>query len=89
MEMSPGESLLEQILRQARHDVIRAQSARVLDELAAQCTDLQLTAHWSCLNNGLQSSVRLGLTAAGYEVSVMIRISFYFKVYLYEPCFES
>lgn len=68
MEMSPGESLLEQILRQARHDVIRAQSARVLDELAVQCTDLQLTAHWSCLNNGLQSSVRLGLTAAGYEI---------------------
>ncbi|XP_059158595.1 mediator of RNA polymerase II transcription subunit 17-like [Physella acuta] len=67
MEMVENESLLEQILKQTKHAVLRIRSMHVIDQLSINIQDPQICAHWSCLNNSLESSVRISITSYGYE----------------------
>ncbi|KAI8784768.1 Mediator of RNA polymerase II transcription subunit 17 [Biomphalaria glabrata] len=67
MEMGENESLLEQILKQTKHAVLRIRSMHVIDQMAVSIQDPQLCAHWSCLNSSLESSVRVSVTSYGYE----------------------
>ncbi|CAL1533647.1 unnamed protein product [Lymnaea stagnalis] len=67
MEMGENESLLEQILKQTKHAVLRIRSMHVIDQLAISIQDPQICAHWNCLNNSLESSVRISITSYCYE----------------------
>ncbi|XP_052769544.1 mediator of RNA polymerase II transcription subunit 17-like isoform X1 [Mya arenaria] len=62
-----GETLLEQIIKQARHEVLRQRTMSVIDRLAGEIPDPQIMAHWSCLNSPLQSNVKIIITSNGYE----------------------
>ncbi|WAR18995.1 MED17-like protein [Mya arenaria] len=66
-EMSDSETLLEQIIKQARHEVLRQRTMSVIDRLAGEIPDPQIMAHWSCLNSPLQSNVKIIITSNGYE----------------------
>ncbi|XP_050405397.2 mediator of RNA polymerase II transcription subunit 17 [Patella vulgata] len=67
VEMNVRDTLLEQIIKQTKHAVLRLRTMHVLDELALCIQDPQITAHWSCLNSSLECSVRINITAYGYE----------------------
>ncbi|XP_048259239.1 mediator of RNA polymerase II transcription subunit 17-like isoform X1 [Haliotis rufescens] len=62
-----SDTLLEQIIKQTKHAVLRVRTMHLIDELAVSIQDPQITAHWNCLNNSLQSSVRINITSYGYE----------------------
>ncbi|XP_053374505.1 mediator of RNA polymerase II transcription subunit 17-like isoform X2 [Mercenaria mercenaria] len=66
-EMAENETLLEQIIKQARHEVLRARTMTTIDRLATNIADPQIMAHWSCLNSPLQSNVKIIITSNGYE----------------------
>ncbi|BFZ07539.1 hypothetical protein BsWGS_10578 [Bradybaena similaris] len=67
VEMVQNESLLEQILKQTKHAVLRIRTMHVIDQLAVSTQDPQICAHWSCLNSSLESSVRITITSYCYE----------------------
>ncbi|XP_041352687.1 mediator of RNA polymerase II transcription subunit 17-like [Gigantopelta aegis] len=66
-EMANGEALLEQIIKQTKHAVLRLRTMHVIDQLAVSVQDPQITAHWTCLNSSLESNVRIHITSCGYE----------------------
>ncbi|RUS75973.1 hypothetical protein EGW08_016255 [Elysia chlorotica] len=69
LQMAHSESMLEQILKQTKHAVLRLRSMHVIDQLASSLQDPLLCAHWSCLNNSLESSVRVSITSYCYETN--------------------
>ena len=73
LEMTSTETLLEQIVRQAQHVVLRLRTIFVLDTLAREFKDPLITSHWSTLSSPTCSSVKVEL------VIISIQISVYFK----------
>ncbi|KAL3873203.1 hypothetical protein ACJMK2_036348 [Sinanodonta woodiana] len=67
LEMTESETLLEQIIKQTRHAVLRLRTMKVIDAVASKYPDPQICAHWSCLNSSLESNVRVIITSQGYE----------------------
>ena len=65
LEMSKNETLLEQIVRQAQHVVLRLRTIFVLDTLAREFKDPLLTSHWSTLSSPTCSSVKVSIVSAG------------------------
>ncbi|XP_052272599.1 mediator of RNA polymerase II transcription subunit 17-like isoform X3 [Dreissena polymorpha] len=72
-EMADSETLLEQIIQQARHEVLKFRTMATIDRLAEEVRDPQIMAHWSCLNSPLQSNVKIIITSSGYEA---VRVTF-------------
>ena len=62
LEMATTETLLEQIVRQAQHVVLRLRTIFVLDTLAREFKDPLITSHWSTLSSPTCSSVKVGQT---------------------------
>ena len=60
LEMASTETLLEQIVRQAQHVVLRLRTIFVLDTLAREFKDPLITSHWSTLSSPTCSSVKAG-----------------------------
>ena len=60
LEMASTETLLEQIVRQAQHVVLRLRTIFVLDTLAREFKDPLITSHWSTLRSPTCSSVKAG-----------------------------
>ncbi|CAG0914479.1 unnamed protein product, partial [Notodromas monacha] len=56
------ESLLEQVIKQARHVVLRMSTMFVIDNLAKEVKDPFIVAHWNALN-----SPTVNITSCGYE----------------------
>lgn len=59
LEMANTETLLEQIVRQAQHVVLRLRTIFVLDTLAREFKDPLITSHWSTLSSPTCSSVKV------------------------------
>ncbi|KAL5008035.1 hypothetical protein ScPMuIL_013616 [Solemya velum] len=70
-QMMESESLLEQIIKQTRHEVLRLRTMKVLDRLSARLSDPLVACHWSCLNSSLQSVVKVMISSYGYEYRMM------------------
>ncbi|CAG0892759.1 unnamed protein product [Darwinula stevensoni] len=67
LEMSKSETLLEQIIKQAQHIVLRLKTMYVIDTLAREIKDPLIVAHWNALNSPTQSCVKINITSHGYE----------------------
>ncbi|KAI0208048.1 Mediator of RNA polymerase II transcription subunit 17 [Lamellibrachia satsuma] len=67
VELSRSESLLDRILKQARHTVVHQWAIKVVDELARTIQDPQISAHWGNISSPLESSIKVNITSAGYE----------------------
>jgi mediator of RNA polymerase II transcription subunit 17 len=67
IESCKNETILEQIVAQSQHIVLRNRTMRLIDELAAELSDPLLVAHWLTLSSPFQSSVRLNISSYGYE----------------------
>ena len=74
LEMSRSETLLEQIVRQAQHVVLRLRTIFVLDTLAREFKDPLLTSHWSTLSSPTCSSVKVSVVSAGYDTIIKTQL---------------
>uniref|UniRef100_UPI00358E450F mediator of RNA polymerase II transcription subunit 17 n=1 Tax=Myxine glutinosa TaxID=7769 RepID=UPI00358E450F len=61
------ESLLEKIVKQAKHVCLRRRTAATIDKLSIRVEDPQIQAHWSNVSDVYESSVKVLITSLGYE----------------------
>lgn len=66
-EMTKNQTLLEQIIAQAQHIFMRKRTQYVLDTLARDVKDPQITSHWNALNSPTLSWVKINITSHGYD----------------------
>jgi mediator of RNA polymerase II transcription subunit 17 len=67
--MTKKEGILEEMIRQAQHVVLRLRTMYVLDTLAKEIKDPLVVAHWASLNAVTHSCVRLTLLSSGYDMT--------------------
>lgn len=67
LDMADDSTLLEQIIKQARHMVVREKAIRVLDEIAQEYQDPQVAIHWSNISSALECMIKVSITSTGYE----------------------
>jgi mediator of RNA polymerase II transcription subunit 17 len=65
LNMTKKEGILEEIIRQSQHVVLRMRTSFVLDELARHVKDPLIVAHWASLNAVTHSCVRITLISSG------------------------
>ncbi|KAF8774631.1 Mediator of RNA polymerase II transcription like protein [Argiope bruennichi] len=61
------ETLLEQIIKQTRHVVLRLRTMMIIDTFACEIKDPLIVAHWLCLSSPTLSSVKINIMTLGYE----------------------
>ena len=69
LEMTKTQTLLEQIIAQAQHIFMRKRTQYVLDTLARDVKDPQITSHWNAVNSPTMSCVKINITTHGYDFS--------------------
>jgi len=67
LEMAGHESLLEQIIRQAQHILLRQRVAFVLDTMARDLKDPLISCHWGTVSSPTKTSVKVCITSSGYD----------------------
>ena len=80
MQMSTQETLLEQIIRQTQHFVLRLRTMFVLDTMARELKDPLITCHWATLNSPTRTSVKVRKTSS-YTSSRIVVCNFSKIVY--------
>lgn len=65
LEMTKSQTLLEQIIAQAQHIFMRKRTQYVLDTLARDVKDPQITSHWNAMNSPTMSCVKINITTHG------------------------
>lgn len=67
LEYQRQESLLDRIVQQAQHFVLRQQTMDVIDSFAACVKDPLIISHWLCLNSPVTSLVRVDIVSQDNE----------------------
>lgn len=60
--------MLDQIIKQTKHNVLRLRTMQTIDGITASLMDPQLTVHWSCCNSSTEASCRVIITSQGYDL---------------------
>ncbi|XP_074660283.1 mediator of RNA polymerase II transcription subunit 17-like [Tubulanus polymorphus] len=68
VEMMQNQTLLEQIIDQAKHTVLRQRTMNLLDEIATITPDPLISNHWNSLSSALESTVKVNITSQGYDI---------------------
>lgn len=77
---SPNETILEQVIQQGQHFMLRLRTMCLIDSLAIEIQDPLIVPNWNYLNSPTHTSVRVDLYSYGYEgltgcrTSVMLHI---------------
>jgi len=66
LNMTKKDGILEEIIKQSQHVVLRMRTSFVLDELAKHVKDPLIVTHWASLNAVTHSCVRITLISSGY-----------------------
>jgi len=69
LQMNKKEMILQEMIRQAQHVVLRLRTMYVLDTLAREIKDPLIVAHWASLNAVTHSCVRLNFLSSGYDMT--------------------
>jgi mediator of RNA polymerase II transcription subunit 17 len=67
LDMTKSETLLEQIIKQAQHFLMRLRTEYVLDTIAKEVKDPLISSHWNTLNSPTQSCVKINISTHGYD----------------------
>ncbi|XP_054154405.1 mediator of RNA polymerase II transcription subunit 17-like isoform X2 [Oppia nitens] len=67
IEMNKNDTILEQIISQTQHDLLRLRTMYMIDTTASEIKDPIIVAHWLCLNSATKSSVKINIVSYGYE----------------------
>ena len=62
-----SESILEQIIRQGQHVVLRLRTMFVIDSIAREIRDPLIISHWNVLNSPTLSCVKIIIMTHGYD----------------------
>lgn len=62
-----SESILEQIIRQGQHVVLRLRTMFVIDSIAREIRDPLIISHWNGLNSPTLSCVKIVIMTHGYD----------------------
>jgi len=65
LQMTKKDGMLEEIIRQSQHVVLRMRTQVVLDTLSKEIKDPLIISHWASLNAVTHSSVRVTLQSSG------------------------
>ncbi|XP_071802562.1 mediator of RNA polymerase II transcription subunit 17-like isoform X5 [Asterias amurensis] len=66
-DMQQGECLLEKIMKQAKHIVLRKMVADVIDQMSRELQDPVILVHWSAHTQPLLSTAKVHISTSGYE----------------------
>src|SRR6201999_3732458 len=55
-ELNKSDTILEQIIAQTQHDLLRLRTIYMIDTTASEIKDPIIVAHWLCLNSATKSS---------------------------------
>lgn len=69
LNMTKTQTLLEQIIAQAQHIFMRKRTQYVLDTLARDVKDPQITSHWNAMSSPTMSCVKINIATHGYETT--------------------
>lgn len=64
---SNSETILEKIIAQTQHVVLRLGATVVIDQFATEVKDPLIVSHWVAMSSPTQHSVKLKLVSHGYE----------------------
>lgn len=67
IESCRSETMLEQIIAQSQHVVLRMRTLHMIDTLSREVQDPLIVAHWTNVNSPTTSTVRLNISSYGYE----------------------
>ncbi|QQP56152.1 Mediator of RNA polymerase II transcription subunit 17 [Caligus rogercresseyi] len=67
LEMARQETILERVIAQAQHVVIRLRTMFVLDTLGRDLKDPLITCHWSTLSSPTVTSVKVMIVTSGFD----------------------
>lgn len=79
-QLSHNETILEQVIAQGQHSMLRLRTMCLIDSLAIEVQDPLIVPFWNYLNSQTKTSVRIDLYSYGYEgltgcrTSVMLHI---------------
>lgn len=79
LEMTKSQTLLEQIIAQAQHIFTRRRAQYVLDTLAREVKDPQITSHWNAMNSPTMSCVKINITSHGYDANLRTSLVIHVK----------
>lgn len=79
LEMTKSQTLLEQIIAQAQHIFTRRRAQYVLDTLARDVKDPQITSHWNAMNSPTMSCVKINITSHGYDANLRTTLVIHVK----------
>ncbi|XP_058451928.1 mediator of RNA polymerase II transcription subunit 17 [Malaya genurostris] len=79
LEMTKSQTLLEQIIAQAQHIFTRRRAQYVLDTLARDVKDPQITSHWNAMNSPTMSCVKINITSHGYDANLRTSLVIHVK----------
>lgn len=85
VEMATSETLLEQVVRQARHIVLREGTMVVLDTLAKELKDPLISCHWTTLNSPTQTSVKVKIIMVLDRKIIAMSIFWTALLYIFYP----
>ncbi len=63
LELAHRPTILEQVIAQAQHVVLRLRTMFVLDTMARELKDPLITCHWATLSSPTRTSVKVGRSA--------------------------
>ncbi|RWS29273.1 mediator of RNA polymerase II transcription subunit 17-like isoform X1 [Leptotrombidium deliense] len=79
-ESCKSETMLEHIISQSQHVVLRLRTMYMIDTLACEIKDPLIVAHWLCLNSATRSCVKINIVSHGYEILARTPIIFHVGV---------
>ncbi|CAN8000590.1 unnamed protein product [Ixodes hexagonus] len=62
-----SETILEKIIAQTQHVVLRLRTMYVIDQYACEVKDPLVVAHWMCMSSPTHNSVKINIVSQGYE----------------------
>ena len=74
MELANQPTLLEQIIKQAQHVVLRMRTIFLLDTIARDLKDPLITCHWGTLSSPTRTSVKVSIVTAGYDTMLRTQL---------------
>ncbi|XP_073971196.1 mediator complex subunit 17 [Rhodnius prolixus] len=67
LEMTKSQTLLEQIIQQSQHTLLRQRTEYVLDTIIKEVKDPLIVTHWNALNSPTLSCVKINIITHGYD----------------------
>ncbi|CAL8111497.1 unnamed protein product [Orchesella dallaii] len=79
LNMTKKEGILEEIIKQSQHVILRLRAMYFLDTLAKEIKDPLLVAHWASINAVTHSCVRITLVSSGYDMCARTQLVIHIK----------